>query len=140
MNDTTKEYNVKNTQTNKVCHTLRLEGSWNLVTLSSRVCVRVCVCVCLCVSRGGGKVGRGVGERGEKQKQYFPGSCPIWEVFVRETLPHWPSIQIGNERLQKFLHAMMRQLLLHSILLIYFTARIFHFFFHQIKASTQLLI
>ena len=37
MNDTTKEYNGKNTYTNKVCHTLRLGGSWNLVTLNSRV-------------------------------------------------------------------------------------------------------
>ena len=34
MNDTTKEYNGKNTYTNKVCHTLRLGGSWNLVTLN----------------------------------------------------------------------------------------------------------
>ena len=37
MNDTTKEYNGKNTYTNKLCHTLRLGGSWNLVTLNSRV-------------------------------------------------------------------------------------------------------
>ena len=37
MNDTTKEYNGKNTYTNKVCHILRLGGSWNLVTLNSRV-------------------------------------------------------------------------------------------------------
>ena len=37
MNDTTKEYNGKNTHTNKVCHTLQLGGSWNLVTLNSRV-------------------------------------------------------------------------------------------------------
>ena len=37
MNDTIKEYNGKNTYTNKVCHTLRLGGSWNLVTLNSRV-------------------------------------------------------------------------------------------------------
>ena len=120
MNDTTKEYNGKNTYTNKVCHTLRLGGSWNLVTLNSRV-------------------GEG-GERGEKQKKYFLGGCPIREVFLRERLPHWPSIQIGNARLQKFSHAMMRQLLLHSILLSYFTSKIFHFFFQQIKASTQLLI
>ena len=120
MNDTTKEYNGKNTYTNKVCHTLRLGGSWNLVTLNSRV-------------------GEG-GERGEKQKKYFLGGCPIREVSLRETLPHWPSIQIGNGRLQKFSHAMMRQLLLHSILLSYFTSKIFHFFFQQIKASTQLLI
>ena len=53
MNDTTKEYNGKNTYTNKVCHTLRLGGSWNLVTLNSRV-------------------GEG-GERGEKQKNIFWG-------------------------------------------------------------------
>ena len=120
MNDTTKEYNGKNTYTNKVCHTLRLGGSWNLVTLNSRV-------------------GEG-GERGEKQKKYFLGGCPIREVFLRERLPHWPSIQIGNARLQKFSHVMMRQLLLHSILLNYFTFKIFHFFFQQIKASTQRLI
>ena len=54
MNDTTKEYIGKNAYTNKVCHTLRLGGSWNLVTLNSRVCLRVrarvCVCVCVCVS------------------------------------------------------------------------------------------
>ena len=37
MNDTIKEYNGKNTYTNKVCHTLRLAGSWNLVTLNYRV-------------------------------------------------------------------------------------------------------
>ena len=37
MNDTTKESNGKNTYTNKVCHTLRFGGSWNLVTLNSRV-------------------------------------------------------------------------------------------------------
>ena len=34
MNDTTKEYN---TYTNEVCHTLRLAGSWNFVTLNSIV-------------------------------------------------------------------------------------------------------
>ena len=119
MNDTTKEYNGKNTYTNKVCHTLRLAGSWNLVTLNSRV---------------------GEGDGGGRGKKYFLGGCPIREVFLRETLPHWPSIQIGNGRLQKFSHAMMRQLLLHSILLSYFTSKIFHFFFQQIKASTQLLI
>ena len=103
--------------TNKVCHTLRLGGSWNLITLNSRV--------------------EEEGERGKKI--FFLGGCPIREVFLRETLPHWPSIQIGNGRLQKFSHAMMRQLLLHSILLSYFTSKIFHFFFQQIKASTQLL-
>ena len=37
MNDTTKEYNGKNRYTNKVCHTLQLGGSWNLVTLNFRV-------------------------------------------------------------------------------------------------------
>ena len=37
MNDTKKEYNGKNAYTNKVCHTLRLGGSWNLATLNSRV-------------------------------------------------------------------------------------------------------
>ena len=36
-NDTTKENNGKNTYANKVCHTLRLGESWNLVTLNSTV-------------------------------------------------------------------------------------------------------
>ena len=76
----------------------------------------------------------------KNKKKYFLEGCPIREVFLREKLPQWPSIQIGNGRLQKFSHAMMRQLLLHSILLSYFTSKIFHFFFQQIKASTQLLI
>ena len=49
-------------------------------------------------------------ERGENKKKKFFGGYPIREVS-------WPSIQIGNARLQKFSHAMMRQLLLHSILL-----------------------
>ena len=85
------------------------------------------------------------GDREEKQKQKFLGGCPIRDVFLRETLPHWPwphwpSTQIGNGRLQKFSHAMMRQLLLHSILLRYFTSKIFQSFFQQIRASTQLLI
>ena len=55
MNDITKEYNGKNTYTNKVCHTLRLGGSWNLVTLNSRV--------------GEG----GVGVREKKNKKIFSG-------------------------------------------------------------------
>ena len=58
MNDTKKEYNGKNAYTNKVCHTLRLGGSWNLATLNSRV-------------------GKGGGEGGEKQKQYFLMVYPI---------------------------------------------------------------
>ena len=49
MNDTAKEYNGKNAYLNQVCHTLRLRGSWNLVTLTSRV-----------------GEGMGGGERGEK--------------------------------------------------------------------------
>ena len=80
MNDTTKEYNGKNTYTNKVCHTLRLGGSWNLVTLNSRV------------EKGGW---RGRGERGEKQKNIFRGvvllgryslgrRCPIGHPFKLE--------------------------------------------------------
>ena len=55
-----------------------------------------------CVCGGGGKAGWG--ERGEKQKKHFLWVCPIREVFLREMLPHWPSIQIGNGRLQKFSH------------------------------------
>ena len=69
-------------KSNKVYQTLLLRGSWNLVTLNSRV----------------GEEG-GEGERGEKQKIYFLGGCPIREVFLRETLAHWQSIQIGNGRL-----------------------------------------
>ena len=102
MNDTTREYNGKNTYTDKVCHTLRLGGSWNLVTLWWVVLL------------GRYSLGRG---------------SPIGQ-----------SIQLGNVRLQTFSHAMMRQLLLYSILISYFTSKIFHFFFQQIKASTQLLI
>ena len=76
MNDTIKEYNGKNTYTNKVCHTLQLEGSWNLVTLNSRV-------------------GEG-SQRGEKQKKdifwgvvllgrYSLGRrCPIGHPFKLE--------------------------------------------------------
>ena len=93
MNDTTKENNEKNTYTNKVCHTLLLGGSWNFATLNSRV----------------GEWGRGLREEKTKKKKFF-GGYPIREVS-------WPSIQIGNARLQKFSHAIMRQLLLHSILL-----------------------
>ena len=60
MNDTTEEYNGKNTYTSKVCHILRLAGSWNLVTLNSRV------------GEGGGG-----GVREEKKKKIFSGglSC-----------------------------------------------------------------
>ena len=56
MNDTIKEYNRKNTYTNNVCHTLRLEGSRNLVTLNPRV----------------GEGGEG-GVREEKNKKKFSG-------------------------------------------------------------------
>ena len=61
MNDITKEYNGKNTYTNKVCHTLWFGGSWNLVTLNSRA-------------------GRGVGggERGEKQKKKISGGLSFY--------------------------------------------------------------
>ena len=74
MNDTIKKYNGKSTYKNKVCHTLRLGRSWNLVNLNFKV------------EEGG--------ERGEKK--HFGRDCPIREVFLRVTLPHWPSIQIGN--------------------------------------------
>ena len=63
MNDTTKEYNGKNTYTNKVCHTLRLGGSWNLVTLNSRV-------------------GEGVREEKNNNNKKNLGGCPIREVFL----------------------------------------------------------
>ena len=52
MNDTTNEYNGKNTYANKVCHSLRLGMSWNLVILEW------------------GRWGGG-GERGEKPKKIF---------------------------------------------------------------------
>ena len=75
MNDTIKEYNGKDIYTNKVCHTLRLGGSWNLVNLKSRV-------------------GEG-SERREKQKNIFWGvallgryslgrRCPIGHPFKLE--------------------------------------------------------
>ena len=70
MNDTIKEYNGKNTYTNKVCHTLRLGGSWNLVTLNSRV-------------------GEG-DQRGEKQKKIF------WEVFLLGRYSLGRSCPIGH--------------------------------------------
>ena len=55
-------------------------------------------------SRVGDEAGGGGGER---EKKNFLEGCPIREAFLREMLPHWPSIQIGNGRLQKFSHAMM---------------------------------
>ena len=76
MNDTTKEYNGKNTYTNNVvCNTLRLGGIWDLVTLNSRE------------EEGGG-------HKREETKKYFMGSCPIREVFHREKLTHWSFTQI----------------------------------------------
>ena len=83
MNDTTKEYNRKNTYANKkVCHTLRLGGSWNLETLNSRV-------------RDGMGRGRSGGKGGKRQKKYFLGvvllgryslgrGCPIGHPFKLE--------------------------------------------------------
>ena len=73
MNDTTNEYNGKNTYANKVCHSLRLGMSWNLVILEW------------------GRWGGG-GERGEKPKKIFLGAvllgryslergCPIGHPF-----------------------------------------------------------
>ena len=118
MNDTTKEYNEKNTYTNKVWHTLQLGGSWNLVTLTSRM-------------------GEGRDERGEKQKKKFLG------VVIFGRYPLGRGCFIGHPfklEMQDFSLAMMKQLLLHSILLSYFTSKIFHLFFQQIKSSTQILI
>ena len=70
MNDTKKEYNGKNTQTNNVLyHTIRLGRSWNFVTLNSRVV-------------------EGEVVREEKTNKYFLEGCPIREVFLRERLPH----------------------------------------------------
>ena len=60
LNDTTKEYNGETHIRNVVCNTLRLAGSWNLVTLNSR--------------------GEGV-VREEKSKQN------IREVFLKESCP-----------------------------------------------------
>ena len=81
MNDTT-ENNGKNTETNKVCHTLRLGGSLNLVTLNSRVWETV----------GGGGEGGGL-ERRKTKKYFLWGSptryslgrgCPIGHPFKLE--------------------------------------------------------
>ena len=131
MNDAAKEYNGKNTCTNKVCNSFWFGGSWNLVILNFRARMGG--------GGGGGGGGWGGGERGKKKK-YFLGDCPIMEVFLSERLPYWLSIQIGNARLQIFSNAMMRQLLLHSISISYLASKIFHFFLQQIKESTQLLI
>ena len=61
-NDTTKEYNGKNTYTNNVvCNTLRLGGSWDSVTLNSRE------------EEGGGEGGVGRGIRERKNKKIFSG-------------------------------------------------------------------
>ena len=78
MNDTTKEYNGNNTYSNKVCHTLRLGGSWNLVTLNSSV----------------GEGGTGVREEKNKKNifceivllgRYSLGRrCPIGHLFKLE--------------------------------------------------------
>ena len=86
--------NIMKKYTNKVRHTLRLGGSWNLVTLNSRV------------EKGGW---RGGGERGEKQKNIFRGvvllgryslgrRCPIGHPFKLEMedfknfhIPWWDS-------------------------------------------------
>ena len=80
--------------------------------------------------------GEGVWERRKTNKKCL-GGCPIREVFLRETSPHRPSIQIGNGRLLKFLHAIMRQLLLQSILLSYFTSEIFLFLANKSKRTTS---
>ena len=87
MNGTTKKYNWKNAYTIQVCHTLRLRGSWNLVTLTSRV-------------------GEGGGDKGEKQKNIFSGvillgryslgrACPIgiapMQDFKNFHMPWWDS-------------------------------------------------
>ena len=74
--------NIMKKYTNKVRHTLRLGGSWNLVTLNSRV-------------------GEG-GERGEKQKKYFLGACPIREVFLKGTLPMGHPFKLEMENFKNF--------------------------------------
>ena len=107
MNDTTKEYNGKNTYTNKVCHTLRLGGSWNLVTLNSRVGEE--------------------GVREEKDKKNI-----FWLVVLLGRYSLGRGCPIGHPfklEMQDFSQPMMRQLLLRSILLSYFTSKIFLFFF-----------
>ena len=69
MDDNTKEYNGNNRYTNKVCPTLQLGGSWNLVTLNSRV-------------EEGGEAGM----RGEKQKFYW--GLSYWAgIPYREVAP-----------------------------------------------------
>ena len=88
MNDTTKENNEKNknTHTNKVCHTLLLGGELEFGNFKFQSGAEE--------GGMGGMGGEGVRER-RKTKKYFLGGCPIREVS-------WPSIQIGNARLQKF--------------------------------------
>ena len=68
--DTIKEYNVKNTYTNKVCYTLQLGGSWNLVTSNSRV----------------GEGEGGGGERGEKQNKCKDKKTSHTEGLITEIL------------------------------------------------------
>ena len=81
------------------------------------------------------------GEKGEKQQQQQQqnlGGCPVREVFLYSLgrgCPHWPSIQIRNARLQKFSHAMMRQLLLHSTYLVILLPKYFISFFSKQKQA-----
>ena len=79
MNDTTKEYNGKNAYTNQVSQTLQLGGSWNLVTLTSRV----------------GQGGRG--EREEKNKKNI-----LWGAVLLGRYSLGTGCPIGAAPMQDF--------------------------------------
>ena len=119
MNDTTKEYNRKNTYTNNaVCNTLRLEVSCKFATLNSR---------------GGGfwwivLLGRYSLGRGCQIYRPCKFKCKTFHMQKFSHATHSFSLSIFSDL------SWMRLLLLYSILRSYFTSKIFHFFFQQIKA------
>ena len=85
MNDTTKEYNGKNTYANNVvCNTLRLGGSWNLVTLNSRE------------EEGGGH------KREEKQKNIFWGVVLLGRYFIGRSCPIALSLKFEMQDFKHF--------------------------------------
>ena len=79
MNDAAKEYNGKNTCTNKVCNSFWFGGSWNLVILNFRARMRG--------GEGGRGGGCGGGERGEKQKNIFWGIVLLWRYSLVKGCP-----------------------------------------------------
>ena len=119
MNDTTKKCNGKNTYTNKVCHTLWLGGSGNLVTLTSRV-------------------GEG-SQRRDKQKNIFWRVVLLGRYSLGRGCPIGLPFKLEIQDFKIFTYH-DETVTLHSILISYFTSKIFHFLFQQVKVSTQLLI